>query len=159
MPRLPSHPPVAVREHGGSMSAFEPGQCPDGPARAASSSLARMSAVCGGRPLLPCNDGPARVGRSQERALDGSGSVTRLLMRFTVAGIVVMVLLAIGIAVVARMEAVQKGIDEARHTTWVVALRDNSRRSSRELRPGTRSPSRRWTMRCTGSCSGSRWCG
>ena len=53
--------------------------------------------------------------------LDGSGSVTRLLMRFTVAGIVVMVLLAIGIAVAARMEAVQKGIDEARHTTWVVA--------------------------------------
>lgn len=53
--------------------------------------------------------------------LDGSGSVTKLLMRFTVAGIVIMVLLAIGIAVVARMEAVQKGIDDARHTTWVVA--------------------------------------
>jgi two-component system NarL family sensor kinase len=47
-------------------------------------------------------------------------SVTRLLMRFTAAGIVVMVLLATGIAVVARMEAVQKGIDEARNTTRVV---------------------------------------
>jgi len=54
-------------------------------------------------------------------SLDGSGSVTKLLMRFTVAGIAVMVLITIGIAVVARMEAVQKGIDEARHTTWVVA--------------------------------------
>jgi two-component system, NarL family, sensor kinase len=51
---------------------------------------------------------------------DGSGSVTRLLMRFTAAGIVVMVLLAIGVAVVARMEAVRNGIDEARRTTWVV---------------------------------------
>lgn len=49
------------------------------------------------------------------------GSVIKLLMRFTVAGIVVMVLLAISIAVVARMEAVQKGIDAARHTAWVVA--------------------------------------
>ena len=53
--------------------------------------------------------------------LDGSGSVTQLLVRFTAAGIVVMVLLAIGIAILARMEAIQKGIDEARHTTWVVA--------------------------------------
>ena len=53
--------------------------------------------------------------------LVGSGSVTKLLMRFTFAGIVVMVLLAIGIAVVARMEAVQKAIDEARNTAWVLA--------------------------------------
>ncbi|HWM01967.1 MAG TPA: ATP-binding protein [Actinophytocola sp.] len=53
--------------------------------------------------------------------LDGSGSVTKLLVRFTAAGIVVVVLLAIGIAVVARMQAIQKGIDEARNTTWVVA--------------------------------------
>ena len=42
-------------------------------------------------------------------------------MRFTVAGIVVMVLLAIGIAVVARREAVQKAVDEARNTAWVLA--------------------------------------
>jgi two-component system, NarL family, sensor kinase len=53
--------------------------------------------------------------------LDGSGSATKLLMRFTGAGIVVMVLLAIGIAVVARREAVQKAVDEARNTAWVVA--------------------------------------
>src|SRR5690349_13008413 len=53
--------------------------------------------------------------------LVGSGSVTKLLLRFTVAGIVVMVLLAISSAVVARMEAVQKAIDEARNTAWVVA--------------------------------------
>jgi two-component system, NarL family, sensor kinase len=52
--------------------------------------------------------------------LDGSVSVTKLLLRFTAAGIVVMVLLATGIAVVARMEAVQKGIDEARNTTRIV---------------------------------------
>src|SRR5690349_22910461 len=53
--------------------------------------------------------------------LVGSGSVTKLLLRFTVAGIVVMVLLAISSAVVARMEAVQKAIDEARNSAWVLA--------------------------------------
>ena len=53
--------------------------------------------------------------------LVGSGSVTKLLMRFAVAGIVVMVLLAFSIAVVAKMEAVQKAIDEARNSAWVVA--------------------------------------
>ena len=53
--------------------------------------------------------------------LVGSGSVTKLLMRFAVAGVVVMVLLAISIAVVAKMEAVQKAIDEARNSAWVVA--------------------------------------
>jgi signal transduction histidine kinase len=51
---------------------------------------------------------------------DGSGSVSGLLLRFTAAGVATMVLLAIGIAVVARMQAMQKGIDEARNTTWVV---------------------------------------
>ena len=53
--------------------------------------------------------------------LVGSGSVTKLLMRFAVAGIVVMVLLAFSIAVVAKMEALQKAIDEARNNAWVVA--------------------------------------
>ena len=52
--------------------------------------------------------------------LDGSGSVARLLLRFTAAGVVTVVLLAIGVAIVARMEAMQKGVDEARNTTWVV---------------------------------------
>ena len=51
---------------------------------------------------------------------DGFGSVSGLLLRFTAAGVATMVLLAIGIAVVARMQAMQKGIDEARNTTWVV---------------------------------------
>jgi signal transduction histidine kinase len=57
---------------------------------------------------------------ARRSGLNGPASVTRLLIRFTAAGIAVMVLLATGIAVVARMEAVQKGIDEARHTTRVV---------------------------------------
>ena len=64
--------------------------------------------------MAPPESGDSRSG------LGGSGSVTKLLMRFTAAGIVVMLLLVIGIAVVARMEAVQKGIDEARRITRVV---------------------------------------
>ena len=59
------------------------------------------------------------LGASQGES-DGFGSVSGLLLRFTAAGVATMVLLAIGIAVVARMQAMQKGIDEARNTTWVV---------------------------------------
>ena len=67
-----------------------------------------MSAVGGAEPLYRLTT--ARPGSGAARSgLDGSGSVARLLMRFTAAGIVVVVLLPIGIAVVPRTEADQKG--------------------------------------------------
>lgn len=58
--------------------------------------------------------------RAPTSELDGRTSVTKLLIRFTAAGIVVVVLLAISIAIVARMQANQNGIEEAQHTTWLV---------------------------------------
>jgi two-component system, NarL family, sensor kinase len=49
------------------------------------------------------------------------GSSARLLVRFTATGVVVLVLLAVAIAVVARTQATQKAVDEAQRTAWVAA--------------------------------------